>query len=424
MKMNEGERIAVVGGGVAGIVAAYLLQRKHQVTLFEKNSYLGGHTHTIEITEGPDKGLAVDTGFIVLNDQTYLNFEKFLAQLDVPTRDSEMSFSLECQQSGLIYGGSDLNGLFAQRSNLVNPRFYRFLFEIKAFCQQAQKDLAAGNLSDVSLEKYLLLHGYSDYLRDNYLVPMAAAIWSTPPAQIGVFPAKAFLDFFRNHGLLSLKNRPAWKTVVGGSHSYVKRFIETFQGTLNLAAGVQSIIRHDDRIELRCQDGTTPQFDRVVIATHADQALRLLDNPSAEETRLLSPWHYQENKVVLHTDSSLLPPLESARSAWNFRRLADGGDHSPVFVTYYMNCLQGLASDQHYCVTLNNPGKVAPEKVVAEMIYHHPLYTFDSMATQNELPKLNGQQRSFFCGSYFGYGFHEDAVRSAVAVGEKMGIEL
>jgi len=422
--MLEGERIAVVGGGVAGIVAAYLLQRKHRVTLFEKNGYLGGHTHTIEITQGPDTGLAVDTGFIVLNDQTYPNFENFLAQLDVPTRVSEMSFGLECRQSGLIYGGSDLNGLFAQRRNLVNPRFYRFLFEIKAFCQQAQRDLAADNLSDVSLMDYLRLHGYSNYLRDNYLVPMAAAIWSTPPAEVGVFPAKSFLDFFRNHGLLSLKNRPTWKTVVGGSHSYVKRFMENFQGTLNLEAGVQSIVRNDDQIELQHHDGTRTNFDRVVVATHADQALRLLDKPSAEETRLLSPWQYQENKTVLHTDSSLLPPLEKARSAWNFRRLANGDKSPPVFVTYYMNRLQGLRSAQHYCVTLNNPDPIAPGKVIAEMTYHHPLYTFDSMATQKELPKLNGQMRSYFCGSYFGYGFHEDAVRSAVAVGETMGIKL
>ena len=418
------QRVAVIGGGVAGIVAAYLLQDRHQVSLFEQNDYLGGHTNTIEISTGPDAGMAIDTGFIVLNDATYPLFQMFLARLGVETRVAEMSFGFQCQQTGLIYAGNDLNGLFAQRSNLLRPRFYRFLLEIARFSHKAKKDLAASTVPQVTLGDYLRQGNFSQYMVDHYLLPMAAAIWSTPALQTADFPAEAFLRFFNNHGLLSFRNRPKWKTVVGGSHAYVKAFRQVFKGHVQLNAGVKQIFRTPEGALLEFADGETQQFEQVVIACHADQALRLLGDPSSEEERLLSPWRYQLNHTVLHTDASLLPKQKSAWAAWNFTRTAEHSDLQPVYVSYYMNRLQGLTAKRDYCVTLNRQRQFRPGTVIAEFDYMHPQYSFDSLATQAELPQLNGQRNSWFCGSYFGYGFHEDAVRSAVAVGTALGGQL
>lgn len=416
--------IAVVGGGVAGIVAAHLLQQRHQVTLFEKNAYLGGHTHTIEIASGPDAGLAVDTGFIVFNDRTYPHFETFLDRLGVASRLSEMSFSFCCRQSGLVYAGNNFNGLFAQRRNLLRPGFWRFLREILRFCRTARADLAQGRVPAVDLAAYLRRHRFSAFMTENYLLPMAAAIWSAPPGAVGSFPAEPFLRFFLNHGLLSLRNRPNWKTVAGGSHSYVKAFLAGFKGQLRLNGPIASIVRDNLGVRLHLGAGQEESFDRVVIATHADQALRLLADPDEREERLLGPWRYQKNHTVLHTDSARLPHLGRARSSWNFIRERQDDAHSPVSVTYYMNCLQGLKSRRDYCVTLNHEGDFAPGSVIAEMDYHHPQYSFAAMETQAGLPELNGRRHSYFCGSYFGYGFHEDAVRSAVAVGRHFDVEL
>ncbi len=423
-KCQKRLKISVVGGGVAGIVSAYLLQQQHKVTLFEANNYLGGHTNTFEIKDGADAGLAVDTGFIVLNDQTYPLFQRFLARLGVATRDSEMSFGFQCRQTGLVYAGNDLNGLFAQRRNLVSPTFFRFLLEIARFCRQASEDLAADAVPQVSLGEYLQRGRFSPFMVNNYLLPMAAAIWSSPALRVADFPAEAFLRFFKNHGLLSFRNRPLWRTVVGGSFSYVKAFKPDFQGDIRLNAEVQKLYRDDRGVCLQFADGRMEKYDKVVIATHADQALRLLGDPSPDEQRLLSPWQYQRNHTVLHTDASLLPEQRSAWSAWNFTRESAQNDVEPVFVTYDMNRLQGLQAAQHYCVTLNRRQGFQPGSVIAEFDYQHPQYTFASLGTQAELPALNGQRHSWFCGSYFGYGFHEDAVRAAVAVGDDFGVSL
>lgn len=425
MESGKKQKIAVIGGGVAGIVSAYLLQQQHQVTLFEQNDYLGGHTNTIEITDGPDAGLAIDTGFIVLNEATYPLFQKFLARLGVETRNSEMSFGFQCLQSGLVYAGNNLNGLFAQRHNLVSPEFYRFLLEINRFNRTAAKELADDSVPAVTLGEYLQQKQYASFMVNNYLLPMAAAIWSTPTLRAADFPAEAFLRFFRNHGLLSLRNRPQWKTVVGGSFAYVKAFRQQFSGEIQLNAGAEKVFREADGVQLQFADGHSEQFDRVIIATHADQALQLLGDPSPEEQRLLSPWTYQLNHTVLHTDASLLPEQRAAWSAWNFTReaVADA-DTQPVFVSYYMNLLQGLEAQRHYCVTLNRGESFRPETVIAEFDYQHPQYSFAALATQAELPSLNGQRNSWFCGSYFGYGFHEDAVRSAVAVADDFEVRL
>lgn len=421
---EQKESIAIVGGGVAGIVSAYLLQSKYHVTIFEQNSYLGGHTNTVEVTQGPDAGMAIDTGFIVLNNKTYPLFEKFLSRLGVRTRNSEMSFGFQCEQTGLVYAGNNLKGLFAQKRNILNPRFYQFLFEIARFNRNARRDLSTQVIPHITLGEYLKLGHYSDFMVNNYLLPMAAAIWSTPTLNAADFPAQAFLSFFKNHGLLSFVDRPQWKTVEGGSFSYVKAFVQQFNGEIRLNAGVESIARRNSGVELKFSDGTSRRFDKAVIATHADQALQLLAPPTEEEQRLLSAWQYQNNYTVLHTDSSILPQQSAAWSAWNFTRSAQGDASQPVFVTYYMNLLQGIKTTYHYCVTLNRHQKFQQGSVIAEFDYQHPQYTFASLETQAELPSLNGKNSLWFCGSYFGYGFHEDAVRSAVAVGKDFGVTL
>jgi len=420
----QGQKIAVIGGGVAGIVAAHLLQQQHDVTLFEQNDYLGGHTHTIEIKEGPDAGLAVDTGFIVLNDATYPLFRKFLAGLGIEARASEMSFGFQCQRTGLVYAGTDFNGLFAQRRNFFSPAFYRFLLEIVRFCKRAQQDLDQDDIAQLTLGEYLVRGRYSASLIDNYLVPMAAAIWSTPAMQIHDFPAGPFLHFFRNHGLLALRDRPLWRTVVGGSFAYVKAFARGFSGKIHLDQPVRTIKREPAWVQLTLADGSSLNFDQVVIATHADQALRLLLDPSNLEQKLLSAWQYQLNRTVLHTDSSILPTRKHAWAAWNFTREEREDVDRLVYVTYYMNRLQGFRAQNDYCVTLNRGEAFKPETVIAEMDYHHPLYSFDSMATQSKLSQLNGCNRTYFCGSYFGYGFHEDAVKSGAGVAKAFGLEL
>ena len=410
--MQHGSKIAVIGGGVAGIVAAYLLQNDHQVTLFEQHDYLGGHTHTVTIEEGPDAGTGVDTGFIVFNEATYPLFIAFLDQLGVASRATEMSFGFHCRETGFTYAGNNLNGVFSQRANLVSPRFWRFLLEIGRFCRQAEADLA-GDADLGTLADYLARHRFQPFMADHYLAPMAAAIWSTPAGRVTAFPARSFLRFFKNHGLLDLRHRPRWRTVSGGSHSYVRAFRDRFRGAIRLDSPVQQVRRADDGVELAFADRSAERFDAVVVAAHADQALRLLADPSADESRLLGAWRYELNTTVLHTDTSVLPPVERAWACWNFRRERGDQGERPVYVTYSMNLLQGLTTRRHYLVTLNRPGGYDEGQVLARMDYHHPLYTDASMATQAALPSLNGVRRTWFCGSYFGYGFHEDAVRSA-----------
>jgi predicted NAD/FAD-binding protein len=404
--------VAVIGGGVAGIVASHLLQKTHQVTLFEQGDYLGGHTHTITITDGPDAGTPVDTGFIVFNEATYPHFIDFLAELGVTSRLTEMSFGFHCLKTDFIYAGNDLNGLFSQRGNLLKPQFYRFLLEIGRFCRQGKIDVES-QLDLGTLREYVRHHQFLPFMVENYLKPMAAAIWSTPTAEVTDFPARAFLRFFRNHGLLDLWNRPAWRTVAGGSNSYVKAFTASFGGSVLLNTKIRKIFRTDGGVQVQFADQHHEVFDRVVLATHADQTLTLIGDPTPEEMRLLSPWQYEQNNTVLHTDLSVLPPVRRAWSCWNFRREGNGSNTEPAYVTYAMNLLQGLASNKQYLVTLNRPNDYDDKQVIARMVYHHPTYTNASMATQASLPTLNGVRNTWFCGSYFGYGFHEDAVRSS-----------
>jgi predicted NAD/FAD-binding protein len=417
-------RIAVVGSGVAGLTAAYLLQRRHEVTLYEKNDYVGGHTHTIEVANGPDRGLPVDTGFIVLNDRTYPLFNRLLRQLGVSVRDTEMSFSFQSEAAGLEYAGTGLNGLFAQRRNLLRVAHWRMLLGVARFCRNARADLSRGRLPRWTLQEYVRRYRYRPEMVERYLIPMAAAIWSTPPGDVTGFPVEPFLRFFDNHGLLSPCRRPRWQTVVGGSHAYVKAFLAGFRGTVHVSAPVTSIRRNETSVYVRGADGEEETYDRVVVAAHADEALGLLADPRDAERDLLGAWRYQSNRVVLHTDASFLPRTRRAWGCWNYREVPNSRRDALGCVTYFMNALQGLRTETRYCVTLNPDRPVPPAKTICELVYSHPTYTFASMDTQEKLATLNGPNRTYFCGSYFGYGFHEDAVRSAAAVGREFGLEL
>jgi predicted NAD/FAD-binding protein len=416
-----GRKIAVVGGGVAGLVSAWLLSRRHAVTLFEKNDYVGGHTHTIVIPSGPDEGLAVDTGFIVCNDRTYPNFHRFLGQLGVGVRNADMSFGYQDEASGLQYAGTDLNGLFAQRKNLFDPRYLNMLAEILRFNRAGAKALQDGSAEGLTLGGWLKAGGFGGWALEHYVVPMGAAIWSAPFEKILQFPAQTYLRFFSNHGLLTVTDMPQWQTVQGGGFSYVKAFLERFQGRVRKGTPVQSVRRQDRGVTVTLEGGHREDFDAVVLAGHADESLRLLEDPSAEESRLLGPWCYQANKTVLHSDERLLPPNRRAWASWNYLRKKGAKGPEDVSVTYHMNRLMGLKAAQEYCVTLNLDERIDPKKVVKVIDYLHPEYSSEAVATQAALPSLNGQRHTYFAGSYFRYGFHEDAVFSATLVGQAFG---
>jgi len=422
--MENGLRIAVIGGGIAGIASSYLLQRKHEVTLFEKNDYVGGHTHTVVLEQGPDRGLPIDTGFIVLNDRTYPLLNRFLAQLGVPIRKTDMSFSYACRETGLEYASRNLDGFFAQRRNLLRPRFWNLLRNIFRFNKKTLQYLSEERLQGLTLEQYLKQTGFHGDIIDKYLIPMSAAIWSTPDLHMMDFPAESFFRFMANHGLLSINDQPQWYHIEGGSHSYVKAFLKNFRGTVYVNRGVKHIRRTEKGVVLSTEENGEVHFDRAVIAAHADEAFTMLSDPSPEEIRLLSPWSYTQNRTLLHTDSSLLPKNRRAWASWNYLRERDSLSGSPITVTYHMTRLQHLSTSRDYCVTLNPALPIPVANIIREMDYSHPLYNFAALDTQTGLPDLNGNRHTFYCGSYFGHGFHEDALRSAVQVAKRFGIEL
>ncbi len=417
-------KIAVVGGGVAGITASYLLQRKHEVTLFEKNDYLGGHTNTIVIKDGPDAGTPVDTGFIVLNDKTYPLLHRLLKQLNVPVRTSDMSFSFYNEKTGMQFAGTGLSGIFSQKSNLFRPSFWKMLKEIRRFGVVSKQAIEKNNLSNVSMGDFLKEHHFSQKTIDQYIIPMGSAIWSTSPGKMLDFPAETLLRFFNNHGLLSLYDIPQWQTVASGSHAYVKSFLNSFQGTVHLNARIDHIKRTENNVSITFMDGKEIPFDCVVMAAHADESLQLLQDPSPDEKKLLGSWNYEKNVTVLHTDDTVLSPNKKTWASWNYVREKEGDESGGATLTYHMNRLQGLETHHQYFVTLNRIKPIPQDKIIREFDYTHPTYTFDAIDSQKELPKLNGVRNTYFCGSYFGYGFHEDAVRSGVEVARAFGLEL
>jgi len=418
-------RIGVIGAGVAGLTAAWLLQKKHEVVLFEENSYLGGHTHTISIPDGPDAGTPVDTGFIVYNAKNYPSFIRLLDKLGIQGQSSDMSFGFYSRKKNLMYNSYVPKGLFAQKLNVFRPSFLLMVRDILRFNKQATADLAADAFGDMALGAYLDKGNYSRAFRDYYIIPMGAAIWSTPLNLMLDFPVSVFMRFFHNHGLLALEGRPQWLTVQGGSRTYVDAMLKGFRGRALTGRKIRSVKRNDKEAVVVDESGEQHRFDYVVIGTHADQALKILENPSPEEQELLGAWSYHFNTAVLHTDETLMPPLKNAWASWNYivEPEADASA-APVSLTYHMNRLQSLKTARQYFVTLNTSRRIPAQKVIREMSYTHPMYDRKSLDTQKKLSGLNGKNRTFYCGSYFGYGFHEDAVKSSFQAVSHFGVEL
>jgi predicted NAD/FAD-binding protein len=416
------QKIAIIGSGVAGMTAAWLLNREHDVQIFEKNDYLGGHTRTLKVAAGADLGTPVDTGYIVMNHRNYPCFTKVLEELGVELADSTMSFSYYDLATDYGYAGNGLRGLFPKAAYLAKPDHLRLLRDLWRFARIGYADLQSGFLDGKTLHEYCLERNLSEAFRERYLYPMGAAIWSSPVAELRRFPAQPYLHFLENHGLLRLHNRPQWKYIPGGSRTYIERMRAALPLAPKTQAAVHRVERNSDSVNLHFADGSQADFDQAVIATHADQALALVQNPTAEESKLLSPWRYQDNQVTLHTHAEQLPRNRALWSAWNFVRSASDADNRPVAVTYYMNQLQKIQSKTPYLVTLNQDGSIPDSAIINSTSLAHPLYDFDSLRTQDGLVEMNGRDRLWFCGSYFGYGFHEDAVRSAVQVANKLGI--
>jgi predicted NAD/FAD-binding protein len=423
-KSDKPLKIAVVGCGVSGLTAAWLLGRKHDVHLFEKNDYIGGHTRTLKVPSGPDADTPVDTGFIVMNHRNYPCFTEVLKQLDVALEDSSMTFSFYDQETKYGYAGNSFGSLFPSLGYYFKPKHWSFVKDLWRFAKIGYRDLNSGYLEGKALGEYCVARGFGAAFLNHYLYPMGAAIWSSPIEEMHNFPAQPYLHFLENHGLLRLTNRPQWKYVKGGSRTYVKAMIKEFKNVPQVNAAPAGIRRHDDGVTLITNKGESLEFDHVVIGTHADEALKLLIDPSKRETKLLSPWLYQPNEVVLHTCEAHLPPDQKLWASWNFMRALGQADSRPVSVSYYMNRLQNLETEKSYIVTLNPETEIPEEHVINRTTLTHPLYSFDSMDTQKGLRAENGSLNTWFCGSYFGYGFHEDAVRSAVEVAQGFGIEL
>ena len=402
-------KIAVVGTGIAGMVVARALYREHALTIFEAGDHVGGHTHTHTIeTDGACD--AIDTGFIVFNDWTYPNFCALLAELGVESQPSSMSFSVRNEASGLEYNGASLDALFAQRRNLFKPSFHRMLRDILRFNREAPALLQSTR--EQGLGDYLASHRYCREFVDDYLVPMGAAIWSTDPARMLSFPARYFVRFFVNHGMLSVSDRPQWRAIRGGSARYAGKLVAPFRDRIRLDCPVEEVRRLPDRVLVKARGMQAERFDQVFVACHSDQALALLPDATALEREVLGAISYQENEAVLHTDTSLLPRTRRAWAAWNYHVLAESGQR--VALTYNMNILQSLATRETFCVTLNRSDCIAPSRVVKRLVYHHPLYTPAGVAAQDRQREVNGVQRTYFCGAYWRFGFHEDGVVSAL----------
>ena len=403
-------KIAVIGTGVAGNVAAYHLAREHDITVFEADNRIGGHTNTVDVERG-GQHYAIDTGFIVFNGRTYPNFISLLDELDVAWQDSDMGFSVQHEKTGLEYSGSTLNTLFAQRSNLFRPSFYRMIREILRFNREAPR-LLEENAPQVSLKDYLEVEKYSREFIDHFIIPMGAAIWSAKPEVMGKMPAAFFIRFFQNHGMLSVSDRPVWRVIKGGSNRYVEKLVEGHRDRIRLNAPVEFIRRSPECVEVKVTGQEIQRFDQLFMACHGDQALRLLADPSISEEQVLGKFHYQPNEAILHTDQSLMPKRRLAWAAWNYHIPAYSQER--VAVTYNMNILQGIKAPETFCVTLNHSLAIRPDKIIDRIQYSHPVFTPESLEAQKRHAEINGAYRTYYCGAYWRNGFHEDGVVSAL----------
>ncbi len=423
--------VAIIGSGVSGLTAAYLLNRTHDVTLFEADNRLGGHAHTHDLTASDGSEHAVDTGFIVHNDRTYPWLRKLFAELDVEVRPTEMSMSVRCEDCGLEYaGGRGLKGMLAQPRRLFDPQFLRMLLQVKRFHRRATaflksaEDVQDGDTQDsgdlTTYGEFLEREGFSEHFMAHYAVPVVSCVWSSGREVALLYPARYLFRFLDHHGMLRLTGSPQWYTVAGGSRTYVERLAARLPDVRRSAA-VTDVTRRTDGVEIRTVTGAVTRFDRVVIATHADQALGLLTDPSDQEVQTLKAFGYSHNETVLHTDASVLPDATEARASWNYRMSSCALRDEPTVVTYWMNRLQGHASPQEYLVTLNAREHIDPDSVLAIMDYEHPIFTPESVAAQSHLAALATDQ-TVYAGAYHGWGFHEDGCRSGVEAARHFGV--
>ena len=404
-------KIAIIGSGISGLVSAYLLHGEHEVTVFEANDYIGGHTHTVDV-EREGKRYAVDTGFIVFNEVTYPNFLKFIVRLGVAYQPSQMTFSLKSEPEGREYSAHNLNTIFGQRRNLFDPSFYIMVWDILRLRREFARLLEESG-DERPLIPYLRSRGYSKRFIDFFLVPMAAAIWSADPGSVEDFPLRTFARFFVNHGILEVKNPFEWKVITGGSARYVEKLTASFRERIRLSMPVRSVRRHPDRVEVRTAIGTIEQFDHVVLACHSDQALELLADPTPQEREVLGAIPYQENLAVLHTDTSILPERRKLWSGWNY--LISRQWSGRAVLSYDMNILQSIVAPMEFCVTLNGEHAIDEGRTIGRYVYHHPQYTLAASAAQQRHSEISGRNRTHYCGAYWSYGFHEDGVKSALA---------
>lgn len=415
-------QIAVIGSGVAGLTSAYLLQRVADVTLYEADDRLGGHAHTHEVPDPDGRLLNVDSGFIVHNRQTYPNLTRLFDELGVETQESEMSMSIRCDGCGLQYAGArKLGGLFPTPRNVTNGRYLYLLSEVVRFHRRARRHLAETESNQLTLDEFLAEGRFSDYFRTHFVVPMVACVWSCAPAEAGAYPARYLFEFLANHGMLSVRGSHPWRTVTGGSHAYVQK-VGKLLTAVNLLTPVRSVTRTAEGVRIIDEDDQAADFDAVVIATHPDQALRMLAEPTPAESAMLGAWTYSKNPTALHTDASILPSAPRAQAAWNYQMPACDAAGSEVNVTYDMTRLQRLPGRSRYLVTLNRDDSVDADQLIAEMSYEHPMFTPDSVATRSELPRLNDGVVAF-AGAYHGWGFHEDGCRSGVAAAASLGAD-
>ncbi len=408
-------RIAIIGAGVSGLVCAHQLHADHELVLFEASDRVGGHANTVRVET--DAGVHdIDTGFIVFNDRNYPNFERLLDELDVATQASRMSFGVS-DGANFEYNGASPNGLFATRSKLIDPSFHRMIADLVRFNRDARELLASEE--DPSLCDWLAQQRYSSAFVERLIVPQASAVWSADPAQMWSFPARFLVEFFDNHGMLGLRNRPRWQTISGGSRTYVEALTRPWRERIRLSSAVTEVTRHPDHIIVSARGCEPERFDAVVLATHSDQALALLGDPSERERELLGAIPYQSNEAVLHTDRSLLPRRRRAWASWNYH-LAEAVT-GRCTVTYHMNQLQSLQADCEFCVTLNRTDAIDPQRIIRTIQYAHPVYTSAGRAAQLRHHEISGRNRTHYCGAYWGWGFHEDGVRSALRVVGELG---
>lgn len=416
------KRIAIIGSGISGLTCAYLLDKKHDVTVFEKNDYVGGHTATVDIEHNGHQH-AIDTGFIVFNDRTYPNFNELLIQLGIERQKTEMSFSVHHRQTQFEYNGHGINALFAQRRNILRPNFWRLIFEIIKFNRLCKALFKQGDIkAPFSLGDFLKKHHFSNFFSQHYILPMGAAIWSTSLKEMEKFELKFFIQFFYHHGLLNIVDRPQWYVIPEGSRSYVNVILSKLNKPVNTGSRIDRVTRTEEGVTIIMKDGHIHQFDEVIFACHSNQALDLLDSPTDNEREVLKGIPYSRNEVVLHTDTKLLPDRKLAWASWNY--MLDGDLSRPSCVTYNMNILQGIQSTDTFCVTLNQSDAINPNKIIRRFVYHHPVLDANSVKAQKLRPRICGINHCHFVGAYWYNGFHEDGVRSALDVTKRFGETL